>query len=565
MTGTKKLPIGIENFQKIRTEGFYYIDKTNLITELINNWGEVNLFTRPRRFGKSLNMSMLKAFFEIGCNKALFDDLEISKETKICEEYMGQFPVISISLKGVSGDSFETARAMMCAAIGREALRFQFLLESRRLTDVEKSLYKQLIRIENQSFIMSDSDLVNSLLTLSSLLQKEYDHKVIILIDEYDVPLDKAHRYHYYDSMVMLMRNLFNQGLKSNDSLYFAVLTGCLRISKESIFTGLNNPKVLSITDVRFEEYFGFTDKEVQELLSYYNLEKNYELIKEWYDGYRFGSIDVYCPWDVICYCDTLRANNVAKPEDYWSNTSDNAVVRQFIQMANKSSTKREIEKLIAGEMIEKEIHQELTYKDYDKSVENLWSILFTTGYLTSYGIPEGDIYKLRLPNLEIRKIFTRQIYTVFQENALQDGQTLNDFCEGFKNGDVEKIELQLNAYLRKTISIRDTFVKKQRKENFYHGILLGLLAYKENWDVTSNRESGDGFSDILIEIEDENIGIVIEVKYPDGEDLNIGCRDALRQIEERHYEEQLLEDGMNTILKYGIACNKKQCKVLRG
>lgn len=411
---TPKLPIGIENFEKIRTEGFYYIDKTGLIRELLNSWSEVNLFTRPRRFGKSLNMSMLKNFFEIGCDKNLFDGLEIAKEQQLCQSYMGKFPVISISLKGVSGNTFDAARSMLCSVIGREALRFQFLLNSAELSDLDKQLYLQMVRIEANGFTITDANLVNGLLTLSSLLYKHYKSKVILLIDEYDVPLDKAQQYGYYEQMVNLVRNMFNQALKSNDSLYFSVLTGCLRISKESIFTGLNNPKVLSITTVRFDEYFGFTDSEVKQLLADYALSDHFEDIKHWYDGYRFGEVDVYCPWDVICYCDELQDDPEAAPREYWSHTSDNSIVKRFVYKATKQ-TRLEIERLINGEAIAKEIRQELTYKELDSSIENLWSVLFTTGYLTNRG-KDGKKYKLVIPNLEIREIFATQIKEWFDK-----------------------------------------------------------------------------------------------------------------------------------------------------
>lgn len=559
----KKLPIGIENFEEIRTENFYYIDKTGLIKELLHNWGKVNLFTRPRRFGKSLNMSMLKYFFEYGSDSSLFAGLEIAQEEKLCEEYMGKFPVISVSLKGVSGSTFEAARSMFCSVIGREALRFQFLLSSDKLTLVEKQLYAQLIKVEQESFSMVEADLVNSLLTLSELLRKHYGQKVIILIDEYDVPLDKAKQYDYYDSMVNLVRSIFSQALKSNDNLFFAVLTGCLRISKESIFTGLNNPKIFSITDVQFDEYFGFTNREVEALLTYYDCEESFETIKDWYDGYQFGMVDVYCPWDVMNYVDALRVNPQAVPRDYWSNTSSNDMVRRFIQKAKTTTTKREIEQLIAGETIHKEIHQELTYRDVDSTIDNLWSVLYMTGYLTQEGEPDGDIFSLKIPNLEIRKIFTKQIYTWFQETAQADGSTLDAFCEAFRRGDAAGIEKQFNEYLWNTISIRDTFVKA-KKENFYHGILLGLLSYKESWAVSSNRESGEGYSDIVIEIGEERLGIIIELKYAEDGKLEQGCSRALEQIEMQRYEEVLLNDGMQKVLKYGIACCKKRCKVVK-
>ncbi len=558
---TKKLPVGIENFEEIRTEGFYYIDKTGLIKDLLHSWGKVNLFTRPRRFGKSLTMSMLRSFFEIDCSKGLFDGLEISRESELCNEYMGKFPVISISLKGVSGESFSTARSMMCSVIGSEAMRFQFLLESERLSHKDKELYNQLTDVDNH-YSMSDAVLINSLLTLTTLLKKHYDQKVIILIEEYDVPLDKAFQFGYYDSMVNLIRSLFMQALKSNDSLYFSVLTGCLRVSKESIFTGLNNPKVHSITSVRFDEYFGFTDHEVRQLLTDYGLTEHFSAIKQWYDGYRFGEVDVYCPWDVICYCDELLDDPHAEPQEYWSHTSSNNIVRRFINKATKQ-TQNEIERLIAGETLSKEIHQELTYTDLDTTIANLWSVLFTTGYLTQRGKIQGNRYQLAIPNREIRQIFITQVKEWFSDIVRKDTPKLDAFCTAFFKGDASLIEEQFNSYLMKTISIRDTNVPKAKKENFYHGILLGLLSHMEDWLISSNAESGEGYSDILVEIEAEKIGIVIEVKYAQHHSLDAACKEALQQIEANNYAETLLADGMTTIFKYGIACYKKHCKVI--
>lgn len=554
----RKLPIGIESFDKIRTEDFYYIDKTGFLKELLYNWGEVNLITRPRRFGKSLNMSMLKSFFEIGSRKELFDGLDISKEADLCEQYMGQFPVISISLKGVNGTSYEAARDMAVRIINEEARRLQYLLDSERLSLQDKENFSHLLQKD-----MGEADLCYSLRSMSELLQKHYGRKVIMLIDEYDVPLSKAFDNGYYDQMVMLIRNLFEQALKTNDSLYFAVMTGCLRVSKESVFTGLNNPKILSITDVRFDEYFGFTDQEVRDLLEYYEMPQVYETMKAWYDGYHFGNVDVYCPWDVLCYCDTLRANTQAQPDEYWSNTSGNDVVRHFIEQADSGTTRREIECLVAGEEIVKEVRQELTYRELYDSVENIWSVLFMTGYLTCRGMPDGKKLRLVIPNTEIRNIFTKQISEWFQETARKDGVTLNAFCDAFQSGDAAGVETQFNAYLRKTISIRDTFVQKGKKENFYHGILLGLLGYKDSWGVWSNKESGDGYSDILVEIDDADVGIVVEVKYVEADNLEAGCLEALDQIERMGYEEELRDLGMTTIRKYGIACYKKRCKVI--
>ncbi len=562
----KKLPIGIENFEDIRREDFYYIDKTGLIRELLDNWGKVNLFTRPRRFGKTLNMSMLKEFFEIGCKKELFEGLEIYNETDICRQYMGQFPVIFVSLKGVKGNDYHTARAMMSSVIGMEAMRFRFLAASEKLSEDEKKLYGKLTMVDEtgqESFQMPDSVLMESLKTLSMLLHKHYGKKVILLIDEYDVPLAKANESGYYEQMILLVRNMFEQALKTNDSLYFAVLTGCLRVAKESIFTGLNNPKILSITSVRFDEYFGFTDEEVRELLRYYGLSDSYNAVKEWYDGYRFGNVDVYCPWDVINYVDDLRDEPSLAPKNYWANTSGNDVVRHFIEKVGDGLTKREIENLIAGEIVTKEIHQELTYNRLYDSIENIWSVLFTTGYLTQRGKPEGDMFRLTIPNREIRKIFTDQVMYLFKENTKKDGETLNAFCEALKNGDARSVEEQFTAYLKRTISIRDTFVKRDTKENFYHGILIGILGYKSGWYVRSNGEAGTGYSDIQVEVEDEDIGIVIELKYAERSDMDMKCKEALEQIETKGYAQQLWEEGMHTVLKYGIACYQKECRVM--
>ena len=554
----KKLPVGIENFEKIRKDDFYYIDKTGFIKELLLNWGKVNLFTRPRRFGKSLNMSMLKCFFEPESDKSIFDGLDISWETALCEKYRGKFPVISISLKEIHADSYEAACSMAAQVINKEARRHQYLSDSVRLTAKDKESFSVLLDSQ-----MSESDLCYSLSVLSELLEKHYGRKVILLIDEYDVPLEKAFGQGYYDRMVLFVRKLLGAVLKTNDSLKFAVITGCLRISKESIFTGLNNILVHTIADAEFDKYFGFTDDEVRKLLEYYRCSDSYETVKEWYDGYHFGNTDVYCPWDVLCHCSRLRTNTNIKPQDYWSNTSSNDIVRHFIKKGNVGTTKNEIERLIAGEAIQKEIHMELTYKELYESIDNIWSVLFLTGYLTQQGEPQGDVFRLVIPNLEIRNIFTRQIMEFFKETVRRDGESVNFFCEALKNGDAKEVEKQFQGYLRKTISIRDTFVKKKMKENFYHGILLGLLGFKENWIISSNRESGTGYSDILIEIEEDELGIVIEVKYPDNGNLEAGCKDALEQIKRKQYIEQLQDAGMRKILKYGIACYKKQCKVL--
>lgn len=556
----KKLPIGIENFEKMQLDKFYYVDKTYLIKELLDHWAEVTLFTRPRRFGKSLNMSMLRNFFDINGNQEIFNNLQVSQEKELCEEYMGKYPVVSISLKGINEQTYKKAIKMASQVIKGEVRKFQFLLDSKCLTEYDKQTYTELLETE------ADEDLLcSSLKILSELLEKHYGRKAILLIDEYDVPLAKAFERGYYDQMVIFIRNMFEYALKTNDSLQFAVLTGCMRISKESIFTGLNNLKVLSVADVQFDEYFGFTDTEVREMLEYYGLSDHYEDIREWYDGYQFGNTEVYCPWDVINYVDTLRFDPQAEPKNYWSNTSSNEAVKRFIRESDKVTVKREIEKLVAGEAIEKEIHQELTYKEMYDSIENLWSVLFTTGYLTQRGRATGDIFQLVIPNMEIRKIFTTQIMEYFKESVPKNGELLSTFCNALRNGETETIEKCLCDYLRRTISIRDTFVKKKLKENFYHGILIGILGYEESWSVSSNKESGDGYSDIVIESDDGEMGIILELKYAQDGNLNAACEDALKQIESNNYIEVLEEDGVENIIKYGIAFYKKKCKVLKG
>lgn len=556
--GKKKLPIGIENFKELQTEDFYYIDKTYFIRDLLAGWAKVNLFTRPRRFGKSLNMSMLKCFFELGTDRNIFKDLNISKETAVCEAYMGKFPVIFLSLKGINADTYESALEMAVQNIRGEARRFQYLLDSDRLTSYDKEAFTELLQEH-----MTEGTLCSSLKILSELLEKHHDRQVILLIDEYDVPLAKAFERGYYDRMVLFLRNMFEHALKTNDSLKFSVLTGCMRISKESIFTGLNNLKVLSIAEVQFDEAFGFTDLEVREMLEYYGLSEHYEEIREWYDGYQFGNVEVYCPWDVINYCDALRADQDAQPKNYWSNTSSNEAVRRFIQESDKAAVRREIERLVAGEVITKEIHQELTYKDMYASLENLWSVLFTTGYLTQRGKPEGNRFHLAIPNMEIRNIFTAQIMDFFKENVPKNGDALREFCEALKTGNAKSVEKILSEYLRRTVSIRDTFVKKPMKENFYHGFLLGILGFGDSWSVSSNRESGDGYSDILVETDDGETGIVLELKYAEDGNLDAACKKALKQIEQKRYGEELEEEGILHILKYGIAFYKKRCRVV--
>ena len=554
----KKLPIGIENFEELRKEDFYYIDKTGLIAELLHNWGAVNLFTRPRRFGKSLNMSMLEHFFSMNGDKGIFDGLDISKETAICEEYMGKYPVVSISLKGIEARNYEMAFEMAVQIMKRVPLKVQYLLESEALSEQDKAEYRKLLD-DN----MSEAVFCNSLRVLSELLEKHHGTKVIMLIDEYDVPLAKAFANGYYDQMISLIRGLLGEALKTNGSLKLAVLTGCLRISKESIFTGLNNLKVRSITDVRFDEYFGFTDQEVKGLLECYGYPDSYDVAKEWYDGYHFGNVDVYCPWDVLNYCDSLLDDREAQPENYWINTSSNDAVGHFIRKSEDITIKRELERLVAGETVTKEICQELTYPEMYQTVDNIWSLLFTTGYLTQRGKADGRKRKLAIPNLEIRDIFETQIMEFFKENVRKDGETLNSFCDALKNGEADEVERIFTGYLRRTISIRDTAIRKEMKENFYHGILIGILGVKDHWGVASNQETGEGYADILTEPDTGDMGIIIEVKYAHDGDLDGACRKALKQIEHTRYEDDLSDDGIENILKYGIACYKKRCKVM--
>jgi len=561
MSGNLKLPVGIDDFRKIRECGFYYVDKTKLVEQLMQNWGEVNLFTRPRRFGKTLNMSMLRSFFEIGTDKSLFDGLYISRNKELCDMHMGKYPVISITLKGIEGMTFEEARNMLKIILKNEARRHYYLKNSDRLTDDDKQQYEQIL-------LGTSENTADSLRLLSQLLFLHYDKKVVVLIDEYDVPLDKAFQNGYYSEMTSLIRGILGQALKTNDYLQFAVLTGCLRISKESIFTGLNNFKVLSIADARFDEQFGFTDSEVRDILEEYGVSDKISEVKDWYDGYRFGKADVYCPWDVINYVDHLQADPNARPQAYWINSSGNGLVRRLINIADES-TKDEIERLIAGETIEKAIRLELTYDEIDNSIDNIWSVLFTTGYLTNAGeieLPGGDGYGYRLviPNKEVRQVFVSQIQEWFRQTVTYDNGSVQDLCEAFMAGDADKIQSNLNMILIKTISVLDTKARDDQKENFYHGLLLGLLRSKPDWRIKSNRESGDGFSDISIEPTIPEKGIVVEVKYSNTiSGFDDACDRAMKQIRDRRYDEALREDGREDIIAYGIAFCRKRCKVV--
>ena len=564
MLGLKKLPVGFESFQEIRKLNCYYVDKTKLIEQLLENWSKVNLFTRPRRFGKTLNMSMLKSFFEIGTDATLFDGLYISHNKEFCREYMGKYPVVCLSLKGIDGLSYEAARYRLIELIGVEAERFSFLSESKKLTGNEQNKYRAIVNLINGKYTMDEDILISSLQTLSQLLCQHYGQKAIILIDEYDVPLDKAFQHGYYKEMVSLIRGLFGQALKTNDFLQFAVLTGCLRVSKESIFTGLNNFKVYAADDVQYEEEFGFTKKEVADLLADYNMQEHSSEVKEWYDGYHFGNVDIYCPWDVINYVSDRLTDPDAHPKSYWINSSGNDLVKRFVDKAD-ITTKDEIEQLIVGDAVEKKFRLDFTYDEIDKSIENLWSVLFTTGYLTHKGRTESGKYRLVIPNREVRNLFVKKIREWLSDVTKNDGETLDKLCNAFVNKELEKIEEIFGDYLWNTISIRDTAVAKEKKENFYHGILLGLLGYKSSWLIKSNAESGTGYSDILVEVPTNRTGIVIELKYAENGDLDAACEEALKQIKEKDYVAKLKQDGMKNFIRYGIACFKKVCKVALG
>lgn len=552
----KKLPVGIDDFEEVRRENFYYVDKTGLIRDLLNNWAKVNLFTRPRRFGKTLNMSMCKCFFEIGTDKTLFDGLAISQETALCDRYMGKFPVLFISLKSVDALTYELALERLKTIIQEEAMRLHRLLQDDALSPFDR---KKLIQMENRE--IPEKELPDSLKFLSRILYTCFGQKTILLIDEYDVPLDKAFQHGYYEDMVSLLRILLGQALKTNEFLQFAILTGCLRVSKESIFTGLNNFDVNSIVDVEHDEQFGFTDFEVQRLLEDYGMSAKSDVVKKWYDGYRFGDTNIYCPWDVIKYAKKLLADPEAEPEAFWINTSGNALVKRFIDKADKT-TQNEIERLIAGEAIEKAIRLDLTYDELDTSIANLWSVLFTTGYLTQKNRAVNGIYQLTIPNREVREVFVLQIQEWFHQTTLSDSARINRFCMAFPVGDVSTIQDMLHDYLWDSISVRDTAVRTNQKENFYHGMVLGLLRSQGNWLIQSNAEMGEGYSDIAISTA-ERTGILIELKYANDGNLKAACTEALQQIEEKKYAIGLQQQGMKKIIRYGMAFWKKECMVV--
>ena len=549
---TKKLPVGIDSFEKLRREDFYYVDKTRMIVDLMANWGEVNLFTRPRRFGKTLNMSMLKCFFEIGTDKSLFDGLRVSEEKALCETYMGKYPVVFVSLKGVDGLTFEDAYRRLRGIIREEALRLSFLKYSEELDADDLRSFLRILSEEDTS-----ADMVSSLRMLCSLLEKHYGQKPILLIDEYDVPLDKAYYHGYYPQMIDLIRAMFQSALKTNSSLFFAVLTGCLRVSKESIFTGLNNLMVHSISDPSFDEYFGFTDEEVGKMLSDYGLEAHHQEAREWYDGYRFGGQDVYCPWDVINYVYALRVDPQAEPKAYWLNTSENAMVRELISKSADGTTQMEIERLIEGETITKTLNEQLTHNEIRSSIGNIWSLLYMTGYLTTAQKPSGSRYELRIPNREVRQIYMQQVLSWFEDKASAETDKLTNLYAAFETGDVDTIKEILDEQLLDTVSFYDAH------ESFYHGFLLALLSTCANWNVSSNIETGKGRSDIIAGRKDRKVGFVVEVKdVKDEEKLDAACEAALRQIDERDYTAILRRFRVKEIHKYGVAFWDKECRI---
>ncbi len=553
----KILPIGIDNFEKLRSRDFYYVDKTGMIKELLSNWGEVNLFTRPRRFGKSLNMSMLKCFLEIGADSSLFEGLKISEEKELCERFMGKYPIVSVSFKGVEGKDFNRARNMMVDVINEEARRFSFLQDSPNLIPAEKELLSRLLDKN-----MDDTTIISSLRYLTELLRKHYGKKVIVLVDEYDVPLSKANDSGYYKQMVGLIRGMFHQALKTNPNVEFSVMTGCLRVSKESIFTGLNNPKMYTLLDGECDEQFGFTDQEVREMLAYYELDEYYDITKEWYDGYMIGDTNVYNPWDVINWCNQLLTNPNKVPQSFWVNSSENKEVQRFIQKMGNGLAKAEVEMLISGETVQKKIEPQLTYNTMYDNIDNMWSLLYATGYLTQSEVPHGNTVSLVIPNTEVRGIFRDVILEQFNKKISQDGVTVSAFCDALQEGNAKKVEEFLTVLIRDTVSIRDNAVQNSFKESFYHGILIGILRFKGDWAVASNQESGDGYYDIAVEIYDEEIGIVIEVKYAEKKQLESACQDALKQIDEDNYTEKLRRRELRVIYKYGIACRRNQCRV---
>ncbi len=550
----KKLPIGIDSFSKLREHDFYYVDKTGMIIELLQNWGEVNLFTRPRRFGKSLNMSMLKSFFEIGADKSLFDGLAISREKELCEKHMGKYPVLTFSLKQVQGLTYQDAEARMWSEISYEADRYRFLKDSCKLDAVDKEL---LI-----SFRKKQGDLAGAIKELSRILYMHYAQKVVILIDEYDVPLQKAEQDGFYPEMVKLISGIFGASMKTNPYMEFAVVTGCLRVSKESIFTGFNNPKMHTIMDERYDEWFGFTDEEVKEMLRFYGKEEFYDLTKQWYDGYLFGKTYVYCPWDVINWCDKLVNTTKVVPENFWANSSGNEMIRRFADKAD-SVTKAELEQLLAGKTVWKKVNMELTYNELDSSVENLWSVLFTTGYLTYTGRSIDGKYELTIPNQEIQNLFRDIIDKWFKETIIGNRERIKVFFDALDTADADKLERCICAYLGRSISFLDGG-KQSEKESFYHGMMLGMLQMRDDWAVLSNREAGEGRADIITYSEWGEKALLFEFKYvKEYDDMLDAARLALEQIRDKNYDSFYAVSAAEKVTHIGIAFCKKRCKVL--
>ncbi|MCD7888696.1 MAG: ATP-binding protein [Oscillospiraceae bacterium] len=537
---------------------FYYVDKTGMIKELLSNWGEVNHFTRPHGFGSTVNLSMLQYFFELDTDKSLFDGLAISNETELCNRYMGQYPVVAINLDMIDCLNYEDARREIACVISREVRRFSFLLDSPNLSESDKSILSTLMDRN-----MSDIIIISSILFLTRILERHFKKKVIVLIDGYDVPLEKANRYGYYHKMEMLIHGMFHQGIKTNSSLEFAVLVGCLRVARPSIISGFNNAKMYTLLNAECDEQFGFTDEEVKEMLAYYDLSEYYDLTKEWYDGYKIGRANMYNPWDVINWCDQLRSDINRAPKCYWANSSSNEELKRFIGRMSDGVTKTQIERLISGDTVQKKIEEQLTYDTMYDNIENMWSLLYATGYLTQSETLMGNVVRLAIPNTEVRTIFRDSVLSMFEKEVAQDGAMVTDFCDALKTGNAEEVERLFNDFMEKTISIRDTAVKKSFKESFYHGLLIGILSYKDGWSVDSNGESGNGYYDIAAEIEKEEIGIIIEVKYAENAQFESECQNAIKQINDNDYTAELKSDGMRTLWKYAIACYKKECRVV--
>ena len=534
-------------------------------TLLQGEMDQVTLITRPRRFGKTMAMNMLNSFLDIRKDsRHLFKGLEIFDEVEICEKWMNQYPTLFLSFKDVDGTTFENAFNFLKFIISEACKQHVYLLDSDEIDEGDKLVFQKL-----KTCSASMMEIQSCILRITNMLKSYYKKPVILLIDEYDVPLDKAFQNGYYKEMVSLIRGLFGQALKTNEFLQFAVLTGCLRVSKESIFTGLNNFEINSIVDIAHDEQFGFTDDEVRKLLLDYDRSERYPDVKEWYDGYHFGNTDIYCPWDVINFAKKLVWDPSARPSAFWINSSGNDMVKRFVDKADQT-TRDEIEKLVAGGFVEKQLRLDLTYDEIDNTIDNLWSVLFTTGYLTKAGevrLPDSGsyAYKLVIPNKEVREVFVLQIQEWFKAVVAKDDDTMKLLSRAILDKDEKQIARQLNIVMSRMISILDTKASDDMKENFYHGLLIGLLrGSNPGWLIKSNRESGDGFSDILIKPEDPDAGIVIEVKYAkEMISLDAACEAAMAQIKEKRYDEALRDEGRCDILAYGIAFCRKRCRVV--